>query len=568
MLQPSVFISYSAKDQETAHALCAALEESGIRCWIAPRDVVPGVAYEEALIDAIAASQVMLLLLSANSVSSEHVTREVRVASNKGIRVVPVRIENVALSKSMEYFLGTVHCIDALTAPLSHHFPRIVETFTHLVPLAPQATAPSDVPPRTAPSVPARESASVGAGPSTAPSTPPSPATPDPTRETASVSTAPSTITVTGAPRASVPGQAAAPGPGPSTIATPAGKLVREVASVTSGGRPRQGQAPLAVAMVILLLLAGLFLVARRAHLFRGRGGPGGMNAGSLAQPSGTPAAPVTRPLGRPGDLIRRLKQPGGVGATVRPPGPLAGNLPPGGAFIQELGGGVKLELVKIPAGGFLMGSPPSEEGRYEDEGPPHPVKLRSFWMGKYEVTQAQWQAVMGNLPSHFKAPDRPVEQVSWNDAKEFCLRLDSLTGKSYTLPSEAQWEYACRAGTQTAYFFGSAVNQLGGHAWLDSNSDGQTHPVGQKSPNPWGLYDMYGNVWEWCEDIYHKSYKGAPRDGSAWAGGPTEFRVARGGSWRLSAWDCRSANRGRTHPRTRGSANGFRVVLPDLTEH
>jgi formylglycine-generating enzyme required for sulfatase activity len=214
--------------------------------------------------------------------------------------------------------------------------------------------------------------------------------------------------------------------------------------------------------------------------------------------------------------------------------------------------------MVGLPAGKFLMGSSESD-----DEKPPHQVKVNSFAIGKYPITQAQYQAVMGNNPSYFKNnPQNPVECVSWNYAKAFCQKLSRITGKTYRLPTEAEWEYACRAGTTTRYYFGDDANQLGDYAWYYGNSGGKTHPVGQKKPNGWGLYDMSGNVWEWCEDNWHNSYAGAPDDGSAWLDNDNDYPIVRGGSWGLNPYNCRSAIRNyiiRRDPRF--YVFGFRVV-------
>jgi formylglycine-generating enzyme required for sulfatase activity len=227
-----------------------------------------------------------------------------------------------------------------------------------------------------------------------------------------------------------------------------------------------------------------------------------------------------------------------------------------------DLGGGVRLAMIYIRGGSFQMGSPDDEEGRYSDEGPVRRVTLDGFWMGKYPVTQAQYQAIMGTNPSHFKGDNRPVEQVSWNDAKEFFRKLSQRTGKTFTLPTEAQWEYACRAGTTTRYSFGDDAGRLGEYAWYIGNSDSQTHPVGQKKPNAWGLYDMHGNVWEWCLDDWHGNYNGAPVDGSRWGDGTGSYRVIRGGGWNPSAGYCRSACRLRHAPGIRWHLNGFRAVM------
>jgi formylglycine-generating enzyme required for sulfatase activity len=213
--------------------------------------------------------------------------------------------------------------------------------------------------------------------------------------------------------------------------------------------------------------------------------------------------------------------------------------------------------MVEIPAGSFCMGSP---SGVGEDnEHPQHRVMGQSFYMGKYEVTQAQWQAVMGTNPSYFKNCDQcPVEQVSWNDAQEFIYKLNKVgDGYTYRLPSEAEWEYACRAGTTGDY-----AGDLDSMAWYSKNSGDKMRPVGQKQANAFGLYDMHGNVWEWCEDVWHENYNGAPSDGSAWmSGGDSSSRVFRGGSWGYLANYLRSADRGRNAPDFYNSYIGFRVV-------
>ena len=237
--------------------------------------------------------------------------------------------------------------------------------------------------------------------------------------------------------------------------------------------------------------------------------------------------------------------------------------------FPEELGNGVVLEMVYIPGGTFMMGSPATEEGRDSCESPQHQVTVPAFFAGKYPITQAQWQAVMGNNPSYFKGEKRPVEYVTWEDAIEFCNKLSQQTGKKYRLLSEAEWEYACRAGTTTPFHFGETitpdlVNYNGYYPYANARKGldrGQTTDVGSFPPNVFGLYDMHGNVEEWCSDRWHKNYNGAPTDGSSWETG-TYHGVQRGGSWHYLAVYCRSASHLSFSAGRRWWNGGFRVAL------
>jgi formylglycine-generating enzyme required for sulfatase activity len=217
-----------------------------------------------------------------------------------------------------------------------------------------------------------------------------------------------------------------------------------------------------------------------------------------------------------------------------------------------DLGGGVTMKLALIPAGKFMMG---------EDKDQHEVTISKPFYMGVTEVTQAQYEAVMGTNPSIFKGATNPVDRVSWNDATEFCKKLSEKTRQAVRLPTEAEWEYACRAGSKTKFCFGDADGGLGDYAWYQVNSGGTTHPVGQKKPNAWGLFDMHGNVWECCADWYGDYPKGAVTDPQGPASGP--YRVLRGGSWFDIPIYCRAARRsdGRT-PDLLGTNNGFRVVV------
>jgi len=263
--------------------------------------------------------------------------------------------------------------------------------------------------------------------------------------------------------------------------------------------------------------------------------------------------------------------------------------------FREDLGNGVSLDMVYVPGGSFVMGVPDCEDGSYDNERPQHQVTLQPFSMGKYAVTQAQWRAV-ANLPqlqrdldpnpSQFTGDERPVECVNWYDAVEFCARLSVATGRQYCLPSEAQWEYACRARTTTPFHFGETITtdlaNYDGEYFDDRKPGeiyrGETTIVGSFPPNHFGLYDMHGNVFEWCADSWHGDYEQAPTDGRVWDDGHdnryqnyAEYlanllsrkstSVFRGGSWMFNAEYCRSGDRDHGLSWTRYGYDGFRVV-------
>ena len=257
---------------------------------------------------------------------------------------------------------------------------------------------------------------------------------------------------------------------------------------------------------------------------------------------------------------------------TVNPKGQIIDRREASAAYqTVDLGQGVTLEMVLVPEGTFMMGSPDREPKRENREGPQHQVTVAEFWMGKYPVTQSQYQAIMGSNPSRFKGDKRPVESVSWNDAVEFCDRLSKKLGQPSTLPSEAQWEDACRAGTTTPFHFGDTITpdlaNYNGDYTYGSGPKGtyrkKTTEVGSFPPNSFGLYDMHGNVFEWCLDHWYDSYNGAPTDGTAWVtGGESNRSMVRGGSWGNDPRNCRCAYRLGNIPDYRLSyCCGFRVV-------
>ncbi|MEM9567028.1 MAG: formylglycine-generating enzyme family protein [Cyanobacteria bacterium P01_E01_bin.34] len=248
-------------------------------------------------------------------------------------------------------------------------------------------------------------------------------------------------------------------------------------------------------------------------------------------------------------------------------------------AYVEDLGEGVKLRLMLIPSGEFVMGAPESETESQDSERPQHRVEVRQFLMGCTPVTQAQWRVVAGYElvesdlelnPSRFNGDNRPVEQVSWDEAQEFCRRLSLKSGKEYCLPSEAQWEYACRAGTETPFHFGETIS------FDSANYDsrylygvgskveyrGETTNVALLPANDWGMYDMHGNVLEWCEDDWHVNYEGAPTDGSVWVDSSSyeAGKLLRGGSWYSFPGNCRSAYRNRHSRDDAFNGVGFRV--------
>jgi formylglycine-generating enzyme required for sulfatase activity len=241
----------------------------------------------------------------------------------------------------------------------------------------------------------------------------------------------------------------------------------------------------------------------------------------------------------------------------------------------EDLGNGITLDIVVIPGGTFKMGSREDEH-----EQTIHRVTVTPFWMGKFPVTQEQYEAIMGTNPSKFKGAKRPVEQVPWPNAAVFCQRLSEMLGNQYRLPSEAEWEYACRAGTKTPFYFGETITTaLANYRGTDWEHDGKTYPgnygkgpqgqfreqttpVGEFPANGLGLYEMHGNVWEWCADHWHKSYQGAPSNGSAWTNkNDNDFRLLRGGSWHFNPRHCRSASRYYSNVRVENFNIGFRVV-------
>jgi formylglycine-generating enzyme required for sulfatase activity len=225
----------------------------------------------------------------------------------------------------------------------------------------------------------------------------------------------------------------------------------------------------------------------------------------------------------------------------------------PNAGDVETIGG---IEFVYIPAGNFILGSPDGEGN--DNEHPRHRIELNGFWIGKYEVTQTQWSNVLGRNPSYRKGNDMPVEKVSWNDCQEFCRKFNTKYGANIRFPTEAEWEYAYRAGSTTKYYWGNSID--GDYTWHSGNSDNQTHPVGQKKPNNWGLYDMTGNVWEWCQDWFKDDYYAiSPVNNPECTNNNNGNKILRGGSYFNNDDYCRSSFRNYGPPSLIRPVIGFR---------
>ncbi len=402
-----VFISYSSHDKTITDAVCQTLESHGLRCWIAPRDIVPGSDWAESILDGLDVCQTFVLVFTSSANNSIHVLREVARAFGNRIVVIPFRVEDIQPSRKLQYWISQSHWLDAMTEPLQQHLDRLVQVVrSNLVPPRPESEA---------------------------------------------------------APRV---------------------------------------------------------------------------------------VAPIP-PLGDTHEIT--------------------------------LPGGVMLNMLWCPPGTFLMGSPTSEAGHCIDEKQVSVTLTKGFWLGQTVVTQAMWTAVMEERPwlehgdkSYYKVgSDYPAVYVDHTDATAFCDELTKIereanrlpTGWMYALPTEAQWEYACRAGTTTAYSFSDDVGRLGQYAWFNKNAweigEQYAHTVATKKVNPWGFYDLHGNVWEWCRDGYEAKLPGGRDPFVSPAGAANQVR--RGGSGFLESVRCRSAHRYELLPKSRYYDLGFRLATVDV---
>jgi formylglycine-generating enzyme required for sulfatase activity len=555
-----VFISYAAKDKSVADAVCKALEEGGVSCWYAPRNVPYAVDYEEAIIDAISESKLMLLVLSEHANSSTHVKREVQNACREEpqIPVLPFQIADVTLSKSFRYYLGSVQWLVASTPPLEAHLRKLVNYVQQRLPQPEQAEIVKkdeeearreaverqhqEEEEKRRQEAEAQRRKEEEGKPARVESL-----WPEIIQEVWERRLNERQLAVEEErKRADAPTtEGATPEPKEPPLGTLSASPPEKVVSGDSAAPPVAAMRESFYRRIVFLVftfvgVAGLiiaFILGPREY----RGEQTAVNNNQTPASNSNPLIQTNRDT-------------------------KAASTPPAGTVVGDFLG---MQFVYVPAGSFMMGS---EKGEL-DEKPVHQVTFSDgFYLGRYEVTQAQWRSVTGTNPSKFKDCDQcPVETVSWNEVQEFIRKLNVRSALfTYRLPSEAEWEYACRAGTTTEFAFGNSLSSK------QANFDGtvpyggasvniyreKTTPVGSFNPNAWGLYDMHGNVWEWCEDQYHENYAGAPADGSAWLGlSPPSYLTIRGGSWFNFGKFLRSGKRDRASNGIASGQLGLRLV-------
>jgi len=512
-----VFISYSSKDKTIADAVCAALEAAKIRCWIAPRDILPGEKWAASISKAIAGSRIMVLVFTSNSTNSEDVLNELLLAKDNRVIIIPFKIGDILPSGEMGYYLSRTHWLDAMNPPTEQEIQKLVEIANRFMTgevfwrKDKNDTAIIESEKEKEKEIPIPEKKEIGKN-----------RDPKESKVIDSSSSISPSVALKQDYRA-ISKEEERPAKQHEVM-----RKAKESEDLAARKKDKIiSQKTIIIAAIVLgSLLLGYWM--------------------NTQNPINAPETVNTTPQPTPMSI-----QAVSPIATIQP-----------GTFTNSIG----MDFVTIPKGDFDMGST-FNEGGDRSERPVHRVNIpKSFYMSKYEVTQKQWQEVMGDNPSQLKGDDLPVEQVSWNDVQEFINKLNEKEGvNKYRLPSEAEWEYAIRAGTNTKYFFGDNVSELGEYAWL-SEENINSHPVGQKKPNPWGLYDMRGNGAEWMQDIYHEDYNSAPSNGSAWEGLGSN-RVTRGsGSCVIDSYggdfSCRSASRYYNAQNVRHSGTGFRLVM------
>ncbi|MGQ0628547.1 MAG: SUMF1/EgtB/PvdO family nonheme iron enzyme [Phycisphaerales bacterium] len=711
-----VFLSHSSRDKTAADAVCHALEEAGTRCWVAPRDVQPGVPYASSILDAIEGCALMVVMVSKDANDSEHVAREVELGARHRRPLLPIRIDSVEPSRELTFFLGRAHWLDAMSPPFAAHLALIVKSVQGIVPRESAAA-------RSASGPVAPVSASARAAP-------PPPSGPTPPRPRARLWAVGGVLLLAVVALVAFAVVKSRPPKGPGETGLPVAAAVKltlaDVAPlkinttqkrdvVNLAKSPPDALRPLIDEMerewktAELYFSRDAFAEAKGAYeradaaaerVLKGVADHAAKNAREGAVAAMTPLEPdKADPAVVPGlseakqrlaegDALRSAKpaeaagqyakaeesakaattalaearkkaleerqaeearkaaealkaeearkaaeakkaeddgkaarareaattaisvlagdkaEPGaaaalaeanrqlGLGDDERKAAPLkaaglyrlaevaalngaavvsearkaeeARNRKTGDTITNSIGA----VMVFISPGTFTMGTPATEADRGADETQHQVTLTRGFYLGKTEVTQAQWRAVMGNDPSNFKGDTLPVEKVSWDDCAEFCRKLSAKEGKKYRLPTEAEWEYACRAGTTTPFSFGATITpqqvNFDGNFTYGGSAKGldrqKTVAAGSLPANPWGLHEMHGNVWEWCSDWYGES----PARGATNPTGPEqgEHRVLRGGSWTDDPHYCRAGDRGRIAPDYRNTGIGLRLAL------
>jgi formylglycine-generating enzyme required for sulfatase activity len=574
-----IFLSYSSQDRDRVRPLVAAFEEQGWSVWW-DRKIPPGKTWHQVIQESLDAAKCVVVVWSQHSVKSDWVM--VEAEEGKGRRtLIPVLIDDVrpplsfrliqaarlidwqgtASHPEWEFLLDTIKAIIGVPTP--------AQEMAQSAPDADEPAAP------IAPIVERRaESSSTAAGTSEPATTQEPPVEPDGELPAQARPAAPIPVPINhfSPPREMRP---AAPvnderiSPPVSTAAAAQDKPFASPPAPSgnsAGSTPRRGE--LRVMPKQWLLIGGAAVVMIGIVLMIWRGASRSNKPGSETPATSGGAVAALAPnefyvlaLDASGNMTERRK------GQAR-------------YLTEDLGGNVKLEMVELPGGTFTMGSPSNEADRIDNESPQHQVVVKPFQMAKFEVTQAQWRTVAGlpkvkldlkPEPSYFKGNDLPVEQVSWEEAVEFCERLARKTSKPYRLPSEAEWEYAARAGTTTPFAFGQTITpeivNYGGNRPYASAPKGeyrqQTVAAGSLGvANAFGLFDMHGNVDELCQDVWHDNYHGAPTNGSAWlSDGDSTLRVRRGGSFYQKGNSCRSARRFWISPGERSRDIGFRVV-------
>ncbi len=546
--EPKYFFSYTSKDREFVIRLAKELRAFGANLWMDQLDIRAGQHWDREVEKALKRCKGMIAVLSPDSVACDNVMDEVSYALDEGKLVVPV----IMRPCDIPLRLRRVHYAD-LTTDYDAGFSQLLRAL---------GIEESAQPPESTP----------GKKPVVQDSTVPPEAKPTESpvheKQAAQHAEEPSSPEVPG-PAADVPDLPKSAGP--------------ESDRATNKGRMTKVLSAICVVALITVVLIGVFLQPKTYSL-------------TVAAVEGSVRKSPEKASYNHGDTVTLTAVPdpnyrfegwsGGPSDSNNPAtlvmdadkSVTASFVPKTGSVITN---SIGMKLVYIPAGSFKMGSGDSaaelareydaNEAFFTDEFPQHEVHIsKGFWMGQTEVTQGQYKSVMNAQPwseENYVQEDanNPAVYVSWDDAVEFCRKLSEQTGETYRLPTEAEWEYACRAGTTTQFSFDDSDSSLGDYAWFTDNTtdvdEKYAHSVGQKKPNPWGLYDMHGNVWEWCKDTWHDSYEDAPADGSAWVE-KGSYRVIRGGSWFDSAGGCRCSCRIGCDPVSRSYGLGFRVVL------